>query len=45
MTNSAMNLRTGVDTAGVSDHASKHARTVGKCAGYSQSNTRPEIVE
>ncbi len=45
MTNSAMNLRMGVDTAGSSDQASRHARMVGKCAGYSQSNTSPALVE
>ena len=30
-TNSAMNLSSGVVTSGVSAHASRHARIVGKC--------------
>ena len=39
--NSAMNFSIAVVTSGESAHASKHARSVGKCAGYSQSNSRP----
>ena len=38
---SAMNLSAGVVTSGASAHASRHARSVGRCAGYSQSNSRP----
>lgn len=41
MTNSAMNLSRAVVTSGVSAQASRHSRTTGKCAGYSQSNSRP----
>ncbi len=40
-TNSAMNLSTEVDTSGTSAHASSAAMIVGKCAGCSQSNSRP----
>ena len=40
-TNSAMNLSTAVVTSGVSAHASSTGATTGKCAGSSQSNSRP----
>ena len=39
--NSAMNFSDGVVTSGESAQASRQARSVGRCAGYSQSKSRP----
>ena len=39
--NSDMNFSIAVVTSGESAHASRQARSVGKCAGYSQSKSRP----
>lgn len=42
---SAMNLSSGVVTAGTSDHALRHARSVVMCAGYSHSNRKPYVLQ
>ena len=39
--NSAMNLSIAVVTSGESAQASKQERSVGRCAGYSHSNSKP----
>ncbi len=39
--NSAMNLSIAVVTSGESAHASRQERSVGRCAGYSHSNSKP----
>ena len=42
-TNSAMNLSTAVETLGLSAHASKQHRMIGKCCGCNQSNSNPAV--